>query len=292
MTKRKKTISQSHKNKVPYVFKNEKRNGQPILTLSGVIRERYFDGDECISANMIRKVLDSVDSDDVLIKLNSPGGDVFQGMEIANYLKDHPSDITVEVTGQASSAATFILASADHAVMDLGSTVMVHEASIFAWGNKKDLQKRLNALEKVDESIVSVYKDKTGQSEDQIIEWMDNETYFTAQEAVEYGFADEVKGIRNEEPEKETEEEKELECPECGHTDKESAFESDEEGKYECPECGYVGNKEEFEKDEETEEDLEALIDARIAAFAARGKGPKPKIKNRSLLQKLRKEGI
>lgn len=290
-------MTKTKKNRIPYIFTNENKKGHHILTLSGAIREKYFADDECISAGMIRESLDDVNGKDILIKLNSPGGDVFQGMEIANYLRDHSSTVTVEVTGEASSAATFILASADKAIMTLGSTMMVHEASSFAWGNKKDLQKTLNALEKIDQSILSVYQDKTGQSEEQLLEWMDNETWFTAKEAVEYGFADEVKSTNSKvsEEEEPEEEEKELKCPECGHTGKESDFESDEEGKYECPECGYVGNKSEFEEsnDEESEEeDLEALIDARIAAYAKRGNSLKSKPKNRSLLNKLRKEGI
>ena len=178
--------------KVPYVFTNEDSNGKHILTLSGAIREKYWSDDEAISAKDIRTALDGV-TDDVVIKLNSPGGDVFQGLEIYNFLKDHASNITVEVTGEAASAATFILAGADHVIMNVGTTMMIHEASSFAWGNKSEIQKVLNALDVIDQSLVNIYVSQTGQDAEQIKSWMSEEKWFTADEAVKYGFADEVK---------------------------------------------------------------------------------------------------
>lgn len=176
----------------PYQFVNEKKDGKQIITLSGVIRKRYWDGDRCIDAKLIRDTLDGV-TDDVVIRLNSVGGDVFEGVEIYNYLKDHSSHITVEVTGQAASAATFILAGADTAVMNTGTIIMIHEASTMCWGNKSYLKKVVQAMETIDQSIVDIYVERTGQSEKQIEQWITDEKYFTAEEAVKYGFADEVK---------------------------------------------------------------------------------------------------
>ena len=100
---------------------------------------------------------------------------------------------TVEVTGLAASAATFIIAGADEVIMNVGTSLMIHEASTFAWGNKQDIQKTLNALETIDDSILAIYSDKTGQSADQLREWMNEEKWFTADEAVEFGFANSVK---------------------------------------------------------------------------------------------------
>lgn len=177
---------------VPYEFKNEIENNVHNLTLSGSIRKRYWDEDKSIDAELVRDALDGV-TEDVLIKLNSNGGDVFEGVEIYNYLKAHPSHITVEVTGLAASAATFIVAGADKAIMNTGTTFMVHEASSFAWGNKSELQKVLNALETIDDSIISIYEAKTGQSKEQLTDWMAEEKWFSAEEAVKFNFVDEVK---------------------------------------------------------------------------------------------------
>ena len=178
--------------KVTFQFKNEVKNGKHVLTLSGNVQKKYWRDDDVINAKDIRESLESV-TDDIVIKLNSPGGDVFEGIEIYNYLKDHPSNITVEVTGIAASAATFITAGANEVIMNIGTSLMIHEASTFTWGNKSDIQKTLNALETIDESILSIYSEKTGQSNEQLEEWMNEEKWFTADEAVEFGFADSVK---------------------------------------------------------------------------------------------------
>lgn len=180
------------KEKIPFVVKNEINGSTRVLTLSGNIQKRYWSDDAVIDAKLLSDELEGV-TDDVVIKLNSPGGDVFQGIEIYNYLKDHPSNITIENTGLIGSAATFMLASADKVVFNVGTTMMIHEASTFAWGNKTDIQKTLNALGTIDESILSIYSSKTGQTTEQLESWMLEEKWFTADEAVEYGFADEVK---------------------------------------------------------------------------------------------------
>lgn len=177
---------------VPYEFTNEAKDGTRILTLSGNIRKRYWDDEKAIDAELVYHALEGV-TEDVVIKLNSNGGDVFEGIEIYNYLKSHPSHITVEVTGLAASAATFIVAGADKAIMNTGTTFMIHEASSFAWGNKSELQKVLKALETIDDSIISIYEAKTGQSKEQLTDWMTEEKWFSAEDAVRFNFADEVK---------------------------------------------------------------------------------------------------
>ncbi|MGL9971477.1 head maturation protease, ClpP-related [Enterococcus sp. DIV1420a] len=177
---------------VPFEFSNEVKEGKYVLTLSGIIRKKYWSDEDVIDAKTIRSTLDSV-NDDIVIKLNSPGGDAFEGIEIYNYLKEHPSKVTVEVTSQAASAATFILSAADEVIMNVGTTILIHEASTFAWGNKQAVQKVLNSLETIDEAILDIYSEKTGQTKEQLENWMKVEKRFTANEAVEYGFANSIK---------------------------------------------------------------------------------------------------
>ena len=178
--------------KVSFQVTAEAGAKETILTLSGTIQKRYWSDDKCIDAKLVRDELDKV-KNDVVIRLNSTGGDVFQGVEIYNYLKDHPSHITVEVMGTAASAATFICAGADEVIMNTGTTMMIHRGSMLAWGNKNDIEAALKMLETIDESILSIYTELTGQTADQIENWMDEETWFTADEAVKYGFATSVK---------------------------------------------------------------------------------------------------
>ncbi|WP_415409773.1 head maturation protease, ClpP-related [Staphylococcus agnetis] len=175
-----------------YAFKNEVKDDKVVLTLSGPVAQTSIFADETINSRDIAEALDDVDKD-VLIRLNSPGGDAFQGIEIYNYLKSHSSHITVEITALAASAASIIAMAADELVMSKGASLMIHEAATIAIGNKADVKKTLNALETLDASIVEVYKDKTGLDEKEIEQLMTGETWFTAKDAVDKGFADKLK---------------------------------------------------------------------------------------------------
>lgn len=192
---------------VPFEFKNEATETGHVLTLSGTVRKSYWTDDDAVSAKRVRDSLECVDKP-ILIKLNSPGGDVFEGIEIYNYLKDHEQSVTVEITGVAASAASIVAMGADKIIMNTGTTIMIHEASTFAFGNKTDIQKTLNALETIDDSLVAIYAERTGIETDEIKDLLNAETWFTAEEAVNKGFADEVKAKAKEKQEDETEEEK------------------------------------------------------------------------------------
>lgn len=180
--------------KVPFSVTAEAGATETVLTLSGTIQKRYWSDDKFIDAKLVRDQLDSV-KNDIVIRLNSTGGDVFQGVEIYNYLKSHPSKITVEVMGTAASAATFICAGADEVIMNTGTTFMIHRGATLAWGNKNDVEATLKMLETIDESIINIYTELTGQTAEQIESWMDEEKWFTASEAVQYGFASSTKTL-------------------------------------------------------------------------------------------------
>ncbi|AKG74370.1 head maturation protease, ClpP-related [Salinicoccus halodurans] len=187
------TKQQLIKNGMKYQFKNEVQDDKHVLTLSGVVAkpdwlDRLFET-ETINAEDIAEALDDVDKD-ILIRLNSGGGDVFVGIEIYNYLKNHPSHITIEITALAASAASIIAQAADELIMDTGSSLMIHQASTFAWGDKTELKKTLNALETIDGSLVDIYNERTGIDTAELDELLTGETWFTADEAVEKGFAD------------------------------------------------------------------------------------------------------
>lgn len=181
--------------KVPFEFKNESSNGVTTLTLSGTVRKKWYEDDECIDAKSIQSVLENVEGD-VVIKLNSPGGDVFEGIAIYNYIKSLSNHVTVEVTGLAASAASVIAMGADNILMNTGTSMMIHEASTWAIGNKHDVKKTLNALETIDDSLVSIYVERTGNSVEQINEWLTEEKWFTAEEAVNEGFANATCGVK------------------------------------------------------------------------------------------------
>ena len=179
-------------NKIPFEVTNVVGEDSVELTLSGYVYERWTEDDNAIDAKLVRNALDGVDKP-IVIKLNSPGGDVFQGIEIYNYLKNHTSHVTVEVTGLAASAASIISMGADEIVMNTGTTMLIHNASGGVWGNAEDIINYGNMVKTLDKSIIDIYEERTGQSRDTITDWMSVEKTFTASECLEYGFANKVK---------------------------------------------------------------------------------------------------
>lgn len=189
-------------NKIEHTFSSMKSetSDEHVLIISGAIGEGgyFYEG---TSATDVRKALENVEAKTIRIKLNSPGGNAFDGLEIYNYLKDLDAHVIVEVTALAASAASIIAMGADEVIMRTGFTMMIHNASTITYGNKDEMLKVHEYLAKIDTSIIDVYKEKTGLSTDEIKEMLNNETWFTASEAVEKGFADSYETQTKEEKE-------------------------------------------------------------------------------------------
>lgn len=178
---------------IPYKFYNkvDESKDEHEMVLSGFIgRSSWWY--EAISADSIRNALKEVKASNIRIKLNSGGGDADQGIEIYNFLKDLDKHVVIEVTSLAASAASIIAMGADEIIMRTGSRMMIHEASTYAYGTKQDIQKTLNALESYDDSIISIYQQRTGKTREEIKKLLEAETWMTADQAVEKGFADKV----------------------------------------------------------------------------------------------------
>lgn len=151
----------------------------------------YF-GLEAVSAKSITDSFPE-DNSDIVLEVNSNGGFVTVGSEIYTALKSYPGHVTVEVTGMAASAASVAIMGADKIVISPTAQIMIHKALYsYVSGNSDDLDKASNALKSSDQAIVNAYVAKTGLEESVIIDMMKNETFMSASEAVEKGFADEV----------------------------------------------------------------------------------------------------
>lgn len=171
-------------------FKAEVNGDSTEITIYGDIGESWWS--ESISANDIKNALKDVTTDTITIRLNSPGGDAFDGIAIYNQLKNHDAKVIAYVDGLAASAASIIAMAADELIMNTGSMMMIHEASTFAWGTKADIQKTLNALEGIDKSIADIYMTRFSGEREELNAMVEGETWFTASEAVEAGLADKV----------------------------------------------------------------------------------------------------
>ncbi|MEE3699129.1 head maturation protease, ClpP-related [Streptococcus uberis] len=133
------------------------------------------------------------DNSDVVIEVNSFGGRVTVGSEMYTALRNYKGKVTAEVTGMAASAASFAIMGADKIVMSPTAQMMIHKALLnFVSGNSDDLDRASEALKASDKAIVNAYMSKTGLSEDELMNLMAKETYMSAQDAVDKGFADEI----------------------------------------------------------------------------------------------------
>ncbi len=173
------------------------------LRLEGPIDEESFWGDE-ITPQMFRDELNAGEGD-VTVWVNSPGGNVFAAAEIYTMLKDYKGSITVKIDAIAASAASVVAMAGDVVQMSPVAMLMIHDPSTVAMGNTKDMEKAIEVLNEVKESIINAYASKSGLSHARIANFMSNETWMNAKKAVELGFADEVlfeaKQKASEEPE-------------------------------------------------------------------------------------------
>lgn len=123
------------------------------------------------------------------LRVNSPGGSVFAARAMEHALRAHKGKVVVHIDGLAASAATFVSMAGDEIVMSKGAMFMIHKAWTGMWGNAEDLRKEADLLDKIDGTLAETYADKTGKDIAAITEWMAAETWFTAQEALDAGFA-------------------------------------------------------------------------------------------------------
>lgn len=166
------------------------------ITIYGVIGNSWWS--DSFSASDIDKALNEAGDNDIIINLNSPGGDAFDGISIFNRLKRHKGKVTIHVDGWACSAASVVAMAADELIMELGSMLMIHEASTIIWGSKTAMRKEADVLEELENGIIDIYMTKANITREEVRQKVDAETWFSAKSAVELGFADEAEGVEEE----------------------------------------------------------------------------------------------
>lgn len=128
-------------------------------------------------------------ADEITIYTNCPGGDVFAAEAMCQSLREHSAKVTMQIEGYAASAATAIACACDEVVMTAASKYMIHKTWTFAMGNADDMLAAAELLGKCDESMYAEYMRRTGNTLEQVTAWCAAETWFTADDAVKFGFA-------------------------------------------------------------------------------------------------------
>jgi len=179
---------------VPHNFavKHDEEAKTSELTIYGVIGESWWN-EKWTSAIDVDNALKEAGTNNLVIRLNSPGGSAFDGIAIYNRLMNYKNEtgakLTIYVDGWACSAASVIAMAADELIMGLGAMIMIHEASSGIWGAKGDFRREADLLEELEEGIIDIYMTKATVERKEVRKKVDAETWFGASKAIEIGFA-------------------------------------------------------------------------------------------------------
>lgn len=181
------------KNRKFWNWKNqtvEEPSAERVLELYGTIAEEsWFDDD--ITPALFREEL-FAGSGPITIWINSPGGDCIAASQIYTMLMDYKGDVTVKIDGIAASAASVVAMAGTKVLMAPTALLMIHNPATMAFGDHVDMEKAIDMLSEVKESIINAYEIKTGLSHTQLSHMMDDTTWMNAKKAIELGFADDI----------------------------------------------------------------------------------------------------
>lgn len=154
-----------------------------------IVSDDYFGG---VSALAFAKELASIKAGTIHLRINTPGGDVFAGRAMEQAIREHNAKVIGHVDGYAASAGSYVALACDEVQIAPGGMFMIHKAMTIGWGNADELLATAALLEQIDNALLDTYEAETGQPREQLAAWLKAETWFTAEQAVEYGFADAI----------------------------------------------------------------------------------------------------
>lgn len=166
------------------------QENEAAISILGPIGEDFFGNG--VTSRRIAAALRAIGDRDVVVYINSPGGDFFESLAIYNLLRDHPRQVTVKVLGIAASAASVIAMAGDRVEVPRAGFLMIHNTWVVAVGDRNDLRDFADTLEPFDAAAAEVYAARSGIDPKEIHKMMDRETYIGGQEAVDKGFADDL----------------------------------------------------------------------------------------------------
>lgn len=178
-------------------FKNAANDTGELYIYGDIVSYQWDDSDT--TAQSFKDDLKSLgDIKTLNVYINSPGGSVFQGQAIHTILKRHKAHVNVHVDGVAASIASVIAMAGDMVYMPRNAMMMIHNPWTIALGNAQELRKQADDLDKIRESLIEAYLNKTGDKlgRELLVRMMDEETWLTAQECYDYGLCDELEEER------------------------------------------------------------------------------------------------
>ena len=164
-----------------------------VIEIDGAIRDEYFSYSGNGHAAELKDALGQAKDKDVIVNISSPGGSVFEGIEMYNALVDYKGKVTVTINSLAASIATVIASAADEMIISKAANFMIHNPSHMVIGGAKEFRQAAETLESITVQIIDIYTMRSGLKEKQIRAYMDAETFFPGSQAVDLGFADKLK---------------------------------------------------------------------------------------------------
>lgn len=165
-------------------------DGVPTIYIYDVISSDDYWG---FTATQFAQLLNEAgDAEVINVRIDSPGGEVFAANSMYALLSQNRAAVNVYIDGLCASAATYLPLAASHVVASKGAFIMIHNSMVCACGNKSDLTQAAQTLEKLDESIADLYATHTGQDKEEIIAWMNAETWFNTDDALKHNFINEI----------------------------------------------------------------------------------------------------
>ncbi len=180
------------KAKQPFIIRSavDKKSAE-IIIYSPIGESMWSDA---ISAKQFSEALNKLDPsvDTLNVRINSPGGDVFDGVAIYNRLKQHKAKVVVHIDGLAASIASVIALAGDEIIIGDGALFMIHLPWTMAMGNRMEMENTINLLMDVEEQLIGIYARKTGMGRSEIKKMLEAETWMDAEEAISKGFVDKM----------------------------------------------------------------------------------------------------
>lgn len=181
-----------------YFMATQNENVLDILIYGDITSWDWYESD--VSSYTLAKLIQESNADRINVRINSYGGEVAEGLAIYNALKNHSAEVMTVCDGFACSAASVVFMAGNKRVMNDASLLMIHNAWTYASGNAKELRKAAEDLEKISTAAANAYRAVMSISDGELDELLDNETWITPDEALEYGFATEIKGTECDNP--------------------------------------------------------------------------------------------
>lgn len=190
-----------NKQKINFKLEAKRQGSNTIVYMYGdIVDERprdWWSGEEIegdfIIPGEVRKAFDEIDTNDIELHINSYGGSVFASVSIFNHIRALNKNVTVYIDGLAASGASLIAMAGSKLIMPKNTTMMIHRASTFCWGNCNNMRKVADTLEKLDNATVfETYKAKFKGTNEELKQLIDSETWLSADECLENGLCDEV----------------------------------------------------------------------------------------------------